>query len=48
MGISKNKNFFFNKGASQNFKKNLDTKIINKIEYEYKDLLKNLNYKDLE
>ena len=44
MGISDNKNFFFNKGPEQNFKKDLDHNILMEINKKYKDLLLELNY----
>ena len=44
MGISDNKNFFFNKGPEQNFNKDLDPSIIEEINKKYKNLLLELNY----
>jgi len=44
MGIQNNKNFFFNKGPGQNFNKELDPIIIEKIKKKYKNLLLELNY----
>ena len=44
MGIKDNKNFFFNKGIEQNFNKDLDPSIIDKIKKKYKNLLLELNY----
>ena len=44
MGISDNKNFFFNKGPEQNFNKDLDPSIAEEINKKYKSLLLELNY----
>jgi len=44
MGISNNKNFFFNKGPEQNFIKDLDPVILEVINKKYKNLLLELNY----
>ena len=44
MGIKDNKNFFFNKGSAQNFNKDLDPSIAEKIKKKYKNLLLELNY----
>ena len=44
MGISDNKNFFFNKGPEQNFNKDLDPSILEEINKKYKNLLLELNY----
>ena len=44
MGISDNKNFFFNKGPEQSFKKDLDPGILEEINKKYKNLLLELNY----
>lgn len=44
MGISNNKNFFFNKGPEQNFNKDLDPSILEEINKKYKNLLLELNY----
>ena len=44
MGISDNKNFFFNKGPEQNFNKDLDPGILEEINKKYKNLLLQLNY----
>ena len=44
MGISDNKNFFFNKGPEQNFNKDLDPGIVEEIIKKYKNLLLELNY----
>ena len=44
MGISDNKNFFFNKGPEQNFNKDLDPGILKEINKKYKNLLLELNY----
>ena len=44
MGISDNKNFFFNKGPEQNFNKDLDPGILEEINKKYKNLLLELNY----
>ena len=44
MGISDNKNFFFNKGPEQNFNKDLDPSILEEINKKYKNLLYELNY----
>ena len=44
MGISDNKNFFFNKGPEQNFNKDLDPGILEEINKKYKNLLYELNY----
>ena len=44
MGISDNKNFFFNKGPEQNFNKDLDPGILEEINKKYKNLLLKLNY----
>ena len=38
MGISDNKNFFFNKGPEQNFNKDLDPGILEEINKKYKNL----------
>ncbi len=44
MGIKDNKNFFFNKGSAQNFNKDLDPSIAEKIKKKYKNLLLELSY----
>ena len=44
MGISDNRNFFFNKGPKQNFNKDLDPSILEEINKKYKNLLQKLNY----
>ena len=44
MGISDNKNFFFNKGPEQNFNKDLDPGIVEEIIKKYKNLLLELSY----
>ena len=44
MGIQNNNKFFFNKGAEQDFSKNLEKNIINEVNKKYKELLTELNY----
>ena len=44
MGIKDNKNFFFNKGSTKNFNKDLDPSIAEEINKKYKNLLLELNY----
>ena len=44
MGIQNNNKFFFNKGAEQDFNKDLEKNIINEVNKKYKELLTELNY----